>query len=318
MKNLRYILFTAVIVCIPLFIDDVYAFQVNYKSGSCNLSYVNWYNRDENAYYLELRDCQAGTQVYLTIDDFYCGNNPISDNSPLYTLVQSVNALEYGVTPKNINYSFVFDQSVKIDGFSYYKFDAASLIYSKSSSISVSRAFNLPRSPTVTLPTAGSYFFIFQNTCLYGDQSTNIQTSVSNGKLDDVNQSINDVNDSITSTESPDLGELGNSAGWLPAGPVDSILNLPLVLLQNLLDSLSSTCEPVSLPLPYVDKELELPCINSVYSKIGSLSIWINSIGVIIAAFLLYRYLLSLYQWVDDTLSFRENHWNDTDQWGGI
>lgn len=145
-----------------------------------------------------------------------------------------------------------------------------------------------------------------------------LQEIQTNQKLDDVNQSINDVNDSLTSTESPDMEGLGNTAGWLPAGPVDSILNLPLAMLNSLLDSLSSTCQPVTLPLPFVNKNLELPCINSIYAKIGDLSVWVNSIGIIISALILYRYLLSLYHWVDDTLSFRENNWNDTEQWGGI
>lgn len=144
-----------------------------------------------------------------------------------------------------------------------------------------------------------------------------------NSKLDGVNKNqqetnkkLDDVKSSITSEDGPKLDGLNNSAGWLPAGPLDSILNLPLSFLQNLFTNLSKTCQSVSLPLPFVNKNLELPCLNSIYSQIDGLSDWINTIGVIASAFILFTYLINLYKWVDDTLTFREN--NYIDNWGGI
>lgn len=144
-----------------------------------------------------------------------------------------------------------------------------------------------------------------------------------NQKLDDVNKNqketnkkIDDVKGAITSEDGPKLDGLNNSAGWLPAGPLDSILNLPLSFLQNLFTNLSKTCQPVILPLPFVNKNLELPCLNSIYSQIDGLSAWINTISVIASAFILFTYLINLYKWVDDTLTFREN--NYIDNWGGI
>lgn len=144
-----------------------------------------------------------------------------------------------------------------------------------------------------------------------------------NEKLDDLNKNqqdtnkkLDDVKGAITSEDGPKLDGLNNSAGWLPAGPLDSILNLPLSFLQNLFTNLSKTCQPVSLPLPFVNKNLELPCLNSIYSQIDGLSAWINTIGVIASAFILFTYLINLYKWVDDTLTFREN--NYIDNWGGI
>lgn len=135
------------------------------------------------------------------------------------------------------------------------------------------------------------------------------------GGINDVNDSINDMKDSITSEASPDLGGLSDSAGWLPAGPVDSIINLPLTFFNSVSNALSNTCKPVAVPLPYVNKTIELPCLNSVYEQIDGLTTWINSIGVVASAFILYKYLLALYKWVDDTLTFRENTWSD---WGGV
>lgn len=141
-----------------------------------------------------------------------------------------------------------------------------------------------------------------------------------NNKLDSVNQTqqqtnqkLDQVNDSITSEEPPDLSGLENSAGWLPAGPVDSILNLPLSLLNNITTNLSKSCQPVNLDLPFVKTKLTLPCINSFYDSIG-IKTWVTTIGVIASAFILFSYFLKLYKWVDDTLSMRENTMSD---WGG-
>lgn len=144
-----------------------------------------------------------------------------------------------------------------------------------------------------------------------------------NEKLDDLNKNqqdtnkkLDDVKGAITSEENPKLEGLNNSSGWLPPGPLDSILNLPLSFLNNLFSNLSKTCQPVSLPLPFVDKNLDLPCLSSIYSQIEGLDTWINSIGVIASVFILFTYLINLYKWVDDTLTFREN--NYIDNWGGV
>lgn len=143
-----------------------------------------------------------------------------------------------------------------------------------------------------------------------------------NEKLDDINKNqkdtnkkIDDVKGTITSEDNPNLDGLKNSAGWLPDGPLDSILNLPLSLLQNLSNNLSKTCQPVNLPLPYVDKTIELPCISTIYSQIEGLNTWLNTIGIIASAFILFFYLVRLEKWVDDTLTLRENTQMD---WGGI
>lgn len=130
------------------------------------------------------------------------------------------------------------------------------------------------------------------------------------------NDKLNDINSSINDSSSPNLDALKNTAGWLPAGPIDSILNLPLTFLNSLTTNLSKTCSPIELPLPYIDKNLTLPCLSTIYSQIEGLSVWVNSIGVIASAFILFQYLMNLYKWVDDTLSFREN--NFIDNWSGV
>lgn len=140
-----------------------------------------------------------------------------------------------------------------------------------------------------------------------------------NNKLDEQIQQDKEQHDetmdTITSTDGADLGALQNSAGWLPPGPLDSILNLPLSLLNNITSNLNKTCQPVILPIPLVNENLTLPCVNTLYDDMG-ISGWVTTIGVIASAFIMLSYLLKLYRWVDDMLSFREN--NQIDNWGGI
>lgn len=162
-----------------------------------------------------------------------------------------------------------------------------------------------------------------QRDILNQQKEFNKKQEETNKKLDDVNKNqqetnkkLDDVKGAITSEDGPKLDGLNNSAGWLPDGPLDSILNLPLSLLQNLSTNLSKTCQPVSLPLPYVDKTIELPCVSTIYAQIDGLNVWLNTIGIIASAFILFFYLVRLEKWVDDTLTLREN--NYIDNWGGI
>lgn len=174
--------------------------------------------------------------------------------------------------------------------------------------------------------TVGSYFSDTTR-AVYTD-TTKIDYSYTEGldsqgiinSQQETTNSVNNLNDTIKDTSPPNnTSALSNSAGWLPPGPIDSILNLPLSLFNNLTDNLSKSCQPIHLIIPFVNTDFELPCVNTLYSQIGNLSSYINVIGVIASAFLLFYYLLNLYHWVDNTLSFRENNMpgDYEDRWGG-
>ena len=144
-------------------------------------------------------------------------------------------------------------------------------------------------------------------------------TIINNGNA--TNQKLDDLNKNITDDTPPDFDGLKNSAGWLPKGPVDSIINLPLSLLENIQDNLGKTCQPVSLPLPFVNKNIDLPCINTIYSQIEGMNSFFNWCGVVASVFILFRYLMYLYNRVDSTLTLRENtlpgYFEDS-MWGGM
>ena|GEM_PF-5334718 len=128
-------------------------------------------------------------------------------------------------------------------------------------------------------------------------------------------QQTNDKLDSILDNSSPDLGSLGNTSTWLPQGPVDSIIMLPLNFINTLINKIGSTCSPINLPIPFLKNQyLTLPCVSTLFEQISGFSTLYNLIGVIGSVYLLYNYLIKFYKWIDDTLSFRENNWQD---WGG-
>ena len=146
------------------------------------------------------------------------------------------------------------------------------------------------------------------------NQNTDKLIDNQNKNQQQTNDKLDKLEQSITSEHGPNLDSLENSAGWLPAGPVDSILNLPFSFFENLTDNLSKTCQPVALTFPFTNTNFQLPCISTLYEKIG-IQDFLNWLGVIVSAIILYRYFVSLYKWVDDTLTFRENNHSD---WGGV
>lgn len=143
---------------------------------------------------------------------------------------------------------------------------------------------------------------------------------ICSNKLDEQNDKLNNIEGALTDDSPTDMSGLEDSIGWLPPGPVDSILNLPLALFNSLSRNLSNkTCMTVNLELPFVNKTLNLPCVKTLYDKIGITGTLFKTTGIIASCFILFNYLLALYKWVDDTLTLRENTMPGyyDDNWGG-
>lgn len=131
----------------------------------------------------------------------------------------------------------------------------------------------------------------------------------------ETNKKLDELNKNITSPNVPNKNELSSkldTTGWLKPGPVDSIINMPLNLINNLLSNLNNkTCSPLIIDIPYLNnKQITIPCLSTLYEQMG-LSSFFNSIGVIASSLILFRYLVGFYKWVDATLSFREQNWGD-------
>ena len=92
-------------------------------------------------------------------------------------------------------------------------------------------------------------------------------TEICTNKLDEQTGAINNLNDSLNNSDSS--GATSEASEFFSGFTTDtfgltSIITAPLNLIGSIT---SSTCTPLGLPLPYVNKTLELPCMSSIYSQ---------------------------------------------------
>ena len=272
--------------------------------GNSTLSFdFDFTKLDGNASYLY-------TSIVLCSDTTY-SSSYATDPSEITNI--QINNTNYSCAYKNSNYA---GGKVVIITFLAYSSGANSIVIYQNDDASVQLIdFVVDSSGYVNPLDYSSQTLINQNSQIINQNNTIINNgNATNDKLDDLNKNLTDES-------SPNLNGLENSAGWLKAGPVDSIINLPLTLLNNLQTNLGNTCNPVTVKLPYVNKDINLPCISAIYKQINGLDTWFQGIGVIAAAFILYRYFMYLYNRIDDTLSFRENNMQgyfDDSLWGGM
>lgn len=276
----------------------------NVAKGNSTLSFdFDFTKIEENARYLY-------TSIVLCSDTTY-SSSYATDPSEITNI--QINNTDYSCAYKNSNYA---GGKVVIITFLAYSSGANSIVIYQNDDASVQLIdFVVDSSNYVNPMNYSSQTLINQNSQIINQNNTIINNgNATNDKLDDLNKNLTDES-------SPNLNGLENSAGWLKPGPVDSIINLPLTLLNNLQTNLGNTCNPVNVKLPYVNKDINLPCISAIYKQINGLDSWFQGIGLIAAAFILYRYFMYLYNRIDDTLSFRENNMQgyfDDSLWGGM
>lgn len=149
----------------------------------------------------------------------------------------------------------------------------------------------------------------------YGEQ-------ICTNKLDEQNETskgifgkLKDLFNWLTNKDDADVSGAGNVAGWLPPGPLDSLINLPLTMLTNINSSLNKTCSPLEVNLPYVNKTVEIPCLNTIFNQITGLNSFWTWVGMISSVLILYRYLINLYNYYDKLTDLKANFISD---WGSV
>lgn len=152
-----------------------------------------------------------------------------------------------------------------------------------------------------------------------GMQNQQIET---NKKLDEQNETskgifgkIKELFAWLTNDDAADVSGAGDVAGWLPPGPLDSLINLPLTMLQNINTSLNKTCSPLTINLPFVNKSVEIPCLNTIFNQITGLNSFWTWVGMIASVMILFRYLVNLYEYYDKLTTLQANFISD---WGGV
>lgn len=142
--------------------------------------------------------------------------------------------------------------------------------------------------------------------------SANNQT---NSKLDETNKNLKETNDFLKDDTEPDVdvSSLATVSGMLPAGPVDSLLNIPFKFLSVISSSISGTCVPVQTSWVF-DSNLTLPCFSEqFYNDVPT--VLMNFLSLIPSAFILITYFKYLYKKVDRAVSMNSTA---DDEWGVI
>lgn len=104
-----------------------------------------------------------------------------------------------------------------------------------------------------------------------------------------INNSIN--NDNITSSDADDLT---NNQAFTDSTGLQAVIELPL----NMINSLTNTCQPINITIPWLDYTGTIPCMSTIYrSKFNSLY---QVVKLIINGFLVYRLLLKVYELVHE------------------
>ncbi|MDD6710438.1 MAG: hypothetical protein PUE26_09910 [Ruminococcus sp.] len=126
-------------------------------------------------------------------------------------------------------------------------------------------------------------------------------TSEIAGKLDEVNKSITEsnkkidevkdnINNSDVSGANSDLNNFTNNELFKDSTGILSIIQAPINMLNSIT---SSTCSPLSLPIPYMNFNIDIPCLSTVFSKHLSKEL-LTLLKLAINGLIIYKVLCSL------------------------
>lgn len=240
--------------------------------------------------YLSMNNSDNGLKVYVY-------ENNYSNNITYSLTFNSFNRLRVGQSDTLIS-----------------KFDPLDMLLVNNSPI-VGNTYNINVSKKYV------YFYLSSNTDNIGSITIN-DTEICTNKLDEQNETskgifgkIKELFAWLTNPDEADISGAADVAGWLPSGPLDSLINLPLTMLNNINSSLNKTCSPLNVNLPYVNKSVEIPCLNTIFNQITGLNSFWTWVGMIGSVMILFRYLVNLYNYYDKLTDLQANFISD---WGSI
>lgn len=161
--------------------------------------------------------------------------------------------------------------------------------------------------PQVTATIRGMWGFVSEeytqeqlNTIINILQNSSSSNEISS-KLDEVNKSITEsnkkidevkdnINNSDVSGANSDLNNFTNNELFKDSTGILSIIQAPINMLNSIT---SSTCSPLSLPIPYMNFNIDIPCLSTVFSKHLSKEL-LTLLKLAINGLIIYKVLCSL------------------------
>ena len=252
----------------------------------------NNYGLDQNYYHYNL----VSGSIYSVNYGFYVQNNVVPRfyangadfdfwglNSDGDFVVDSVewnilfNQLEGDLFPENVSFSpddwnfytvqFQFKPSNNYSGFRFnYGFSSLNEIFNINLDFLFSNSVSSYGSSFVF---NNDYFSVTEISEFGENGFGNVEDSggSNDSDLGNINDSLNDLNDNITNSDTSDSQDVidgffndfqENDHG------LSSIITAPLEFIRNLL---GHSCQPLTFDLPFVEKDVSLPCIKPIYQQ---------------------------------------------------
>lgn len=109
-----------------------------------------------------------------------------------------------------------------------------------------------------------------------------------------------------------DVSGMTGITGLLPPGPLDSLLSIPITILNIFIDSTSGTCSPFTFTFVF-NEEFTLPCFDVFWNQVPtSLMLFMSDLPAVI---LFIMWAKSIYKRVERATTFESSV---DDEWGGV
>lgn len=136
---------------------------------------------------------------------------------------------------------------------------------------------------------SSNYSIEYDNQAAIVEQQQQTNEAIANQTQQQQQQHEEVMDDNTTQAESEGESFFGNFTTE-DHGGLNSIITAPLNTIRSLLNS---SCTKLTLPLPFVNKNLELPCMNDIYTE--HFGLFFSLYQTIILAIISYRCLRSIF-----------------------
>lgn len=331
----RFLFYGIIAFLISLFLNILFVKASSVPVYVHDLSYNNWslLNGGWNSFSMGNRNINFGYSLDSSLTDRWVYNSLVvcADStfqggiipSSYKDYIRNINYNHTSYTCSYTNSSYtgyvvIINWQTYIDSESGGSFDGYFTVYQDVNMSLQLIDFVVNSNNYVSADNYASQSLINQNSQIINQNNTIInQNQETNDKLDQTNEQLGEMNDFMQddtppSTSDLDMDSLGTVSGLLPAGPVDSLLNIPFTFLSVLTSSMSGTCVPITGTFVF-DSTLSIPCFDSFYDEVPDYLM--NFINLIPAGFILIMYFKHLYKKVERAVSLQST---SDDEWGVI
>lgn len=192
--------------------------------------------------------------------------------------------------------SLILEKKAMGDVFCFYDINKTKISCLVSNNYEINTSFEIPSNTAYMKYTFDKRYNtpVFKK-CTNGNQVISDQNEEAEKTRKGIFAKIGQIFDFFSNDDDADLSSLDNMAGWLPPGPVDSLLNLPLNLFQNISSSVNGNCNPVQLTVPFINKTYSLPCLFTLYTELG-INVYINILFIPLITIIGYAYFVFLFK----------------------